>query len=43
MSVIASKRYNTFGKTSFINENYTPETFCVGSEGQYSLSFVKGM
>ena len=35
MSAITHERYNEFGKTSYINKSYIPETFCVGSVGQY--------
>ena len=32
---------NDFDKTSYINQNYIPKTFCVGSVGQYRwVSFV---
>ena len=37
MSAITPHRYNDFGKTSYINQSYIPETFCVGSVGQYIL------
>ena len=33
--VITPDRYNNFCNTSYINQSYTPETFCVGSVGQY--------
>ena len=36
MSAITPDRYKDFGKTSYINYSYIPETFCVGSVGQYS-------
>ena len=35
MSAITHDHYNDFGKTSYINYSYIPETFCVGSVGQY--------
>ena len=38
MSAIAPERYNDFGKTSYIDLKYIPETFCVGSVGQYILN-----
>ena len=40
MSAIAPDRYNNFGKTSYINLSYIPETFCVGSVGQYISNIV---
>ena len=35
MSAISLERYNDFGKTSYINQSYIHETFCVESVGQY--------
>ena len=35
MSAITHEWYNDFGKTSYINQSYIPETFCIGSVGQY--------
>ena len=35
MSAITPERYNDFRKTLYIYESYIPETFCVGSVGQY--------
>ena len=35
MSAIAPERYSNFGKTLYITQCYIPETFCVGSVGQY--------
>ena len=35
MSAITPDWYNNFGKASYINLSYIPETFCIGSVGQY--------
>ena len=35
MSARTPDRYNDFGKTSYMNQNYIPEAFCFGSVGQY--------
>ena len=35
MSAITPERFNDFDKTSYINISFIPETFCVGSVGQY--------
>ena len=37
---ITPERYNDFGMTSYINKSYIPETFCVGSVGQYILARI---
>ena len=35
MSARTTERYNDFGKTLYINSSYIPETYCVGSVGQF--------
>ena len=37
MSVITPEWYNDFDKTSYINQSYIPETFCVRSVDQYII------
>ena len=40
MSAINPDWYNDFGKTSYINQSYIPETFCVGSVGQSVYNYI---
>ena len=40
MSARTPEWYNDFGKTSYIDLSYIPETFCVGRVGQYILIIV---